>query len=160
MSDGLLLAGRLRRLVATLIDAILVPALTLVLVMVTGVVEDAEDYVDNRWIVWVFLLAAVSYLLLNCYGLRRRGQTVGKQLLGIAIVPADEAFDARYGRTPLPLWKLVCVRAMFFPLLFFVVVPWLAAVPILDQLPIFLKRRRCLHDLVCGSVVVRLGGRS
>ena len=78
MSDGLLLAGRLRRLVATLIDAILVPSLTLVLVMIAGVVEDAEDYVDYWWIVWVLLLAVVSYLLLNGYGLWRRGQTLGQ----------------------------------------------------------------------------------
>jgi uncharacterized RDD family membrane protein YckC len=37
-----------------------------------------------------------------------------------------------------------------------VIVPSLAALPIIDQLLIFGKRRRCLHDLVCGTVVVRL----
>ncbi len=57
MTDGLVLAGRFRRLIATLIDAILVPSLTLVLVMIAGVVEDAEDYVDYWWIMWVLLLA-------------------------------------------------------------------------------------------------------
>jgi uncharacterized RDD family membrane protein YckC len=159
MSDGLFLAGRFRRLVATLIDAVLVPSLTLVLVMIAGVVEDAEDYVDNQWFVWVLLLAVVSYLLLNGYGLWRRGQTLGKQVMGVAIVPAAGVSDGQYGRTPAPLWKLICVRALFFPLLFLSVVPWIAALPIIDQLLIFLKSRRCLHDLVCGTVVVRLSSR-
>jgi len=159
MSDGLFLAGRLRRLVATLIDAILVPSLTLVLVMIAGVVEDAEDYVDYWWMVWVLLLAVVSYLLLNGYGLWLRGQTLGKQLMGVAVVRASQASDGQFDRTPAPLWKLICVRALFFPLLFAAVVPWIAAVPIIDQLLIFLKSRRCLHDLVCGTVVVRLSSR-
>jgi uncharacterized RDD family membrane protein YckC len=154
--EGLLPAGRLRRLVATLIDAILVPALTLVLVMITGVVEDAEDYVDYWWIVWVLVLAIVSYLLLNGYGLWRSGQTLGKRMMGVAIVPAAASSDGRYGRAPAPLWKLICVRALFFPLLFLSMVPWIAALPLVDQLLIFRKNRRCLHDLVCGTVVVRL----
>ncbi|NJN51159.1 MAG: hypothetical protein HC809_04645 [Gammaproteobacteria bacterium] len=45
------------RLVATTIDAILVPALTIVFVMLTGVVEDAPDYADTWWILHVLLLA-------------------------------------------------------------------------------------------------------
>jgi uncharacterized RDD family membrane protein YckC len=156
MSDGLFLAGRLRRLVATLLDAVLVPTLTLVLVMITGVVEDAEDYVDYWWIVWVLLLAIASYLLLNGYGLWRSGQTLGKRVMGVAIVPASQVSEGRYGSTPAPLWKLICVRALFFPLLFVAVVPWIAALPVIDQLLILRKNRRCLHDLVCGTVVVRL----
>jgi uncharacterized RDD family membrane protein YckC len=156
MSNGLFLAGRLRRLVATLLDAVLVPTLTLVLVMITGVVEDAEDYVDYWWIVWVLLLAIASYLLLNGYGLWRSGQTLGKRVMGVAIVPASQVSEGRYGRTPAPLWKLICVRALFFPLLFVAVVPWIAALPVIDQLLILRKNRRCLHDLVCGTVVVRL----
>ncbi len=156
MSDGAYLAGRFRRLVATLVDMILVPSLTLVLVMISGVVEDAEDYTDNWWILWVFVLAVVSYLLLNGYGLWQRGQTLGKKLLGIAIVPATGGENGSYSSTPAPLWKLICLRALFFPLLFVVIVPPLAALPIIDQLLIFGKRRRCLHDLVSGTLVVRL----
>lgn len=156
MSDGLFLAGRFRRLVATLIDMILVPSLTLVLVMITGVVEDAEDYTDSWWMLWVFVLAVVSYLLLNGYGLWQSGQTLGKKLMGIAIVPADARDDGRYAPNPPPLWKLICLRALFFPLLFVVVIPSFAALPIIDQLFIFGKRRRCLHDFVSGTAVVRL----
>ena len=69
------LAGRGRRLVATAIDALLVPLLTVFLVMVTDVVEDVEDYQTRAWILHVFLLAVLSYLLLNGYLLATRAQT-------------------------------------------------------------------------------------
>ena len=80
------LAGRGRRLVATAIDALLVPLLTVFLVMVTDVVEDVEDYQTRAWILHVFLLAVLSYLLLNGYLLATRAQTIGKWAMGIAIV--------------------------------------------------------------------------
>lgn len=149
------LAGRGRRLAATVIDAILVPSLTVLLVMATGVVEDAEDYMDTAWVLHVFLLAVLSYLLLNGHGLWKRGQTLGKRMLGIAIVPATPDAEGRYGQQPSPLWKLVCIRALFFPLLFVVVLPWVTLLPLADQLCIFGKRRRCLHDYAAGTVVIR-----
>jgi uncharacterized RDD family membrane protein YckC len=135
-----------------------VPALTILLVMITGVVEDAEDYADRWWMLQVLLLAVLSYLLLNGYGLWRRGQTLGKRLLGIAIVPARSTGGAGWSSDPAPLWKLICLRAPFFPLLFLVIVPWVALLPLIDQLLIFGRQRRCLHDYLSGTVVVRTGG--
>ncbi|MFK7913151.1 MAG: RDD family protein [Pseudomonadales bacterium] len=144
------LAGRGRRLAATAIDAVLVPALSLFLIMVAGVVEDAEAYTNNMWMLWVLLLAILSYLLLNGLTLYRSGQTLGKKALGIAMVRAGEQ-----GHEPPSIWKLIFIRAWFFPLLFAVVVPWIMLIPLLDQLPIFGKRRRCLHDVLAGTEVVR-----
>lgn len=156
VSDGLPLAGRGRRLAATLLDAIFVPLLTIVLVMITGVVEDAEDYRDNWWMLWVLLLAILSYLILNGYGLQRQGQTLGKKIMGIAIV-ADAPLDGgRNARVAAPLWKLILVRALFFPMLFVGLLPPFTILPLIDQLLIFGKRRRCLHDLLSGTAVVRL----
>ncbi len=146
------LAGRVRRATATLIDAILVPALTIFLVMITDVAEDAEDYIDNTWVLWVLVLAIVSYLLLNGVSLYRNGQTLGKKAVGIQIAMSGD-FDG--GQTRLaPLWRLVCVRAVFFPLMYLIVVPWLLLLPLLDHLMIFGKSRRCLHDWAAGTVVV------
>lgn len=147
------LAGRVRRLVATGIDALLVPSLTIFLVMVAGVVEDAEDYTNSWWMLWVLLLAILSYLILNGVTLYRSGQTLGKKALGIAMVPAGSTM-----LQPPALWKLILIRAWFFPLLFVIVVPWLLLLPLLDQLLIFGKRRRCLHDLAAGTEVVRVRG--
>jgi len=143
------LAGRGRRLVATLIDMVLVPALTVLLVMITGVMEDAEDYRDSMWMLNVFLLAVLSYLILNGYWLFTRGQTVGKRLMGVAIVASSSGERAAF-------WKLVCIRALFFPLLFVVISPALALLPIVDQGFVFRKNRRCVHDLAAGTSVVKV----
>ena len=168
MSDQLPLAGRFRRLVATAFDVTVVPSLSFVLVMASDVMEDAEDYANvDLMIVWVILLAVLSYLILNGYTLWRRGQTLGKLIMGIAIVPAA-ASGAGGGEpndyTPAPLWKLICVRALFFPLLYLLLTPllffgatvWPALIPIIDQVLIFGGRRRCIHDLVSGTIVVRV----
>lgn len=156
MNSGYSLAGRWRRLFATLLDCIFVPTLTLFLVMIFGVVEDAEDYTDNWWILWVFMLAVTGYLILNGYPLWRSGQTLGKVVMGIAIVSVSASDSDLYPHTPAPLWKLICLRALFFPLLFVIAVPPIGLLPIIDQLLIFRINRRCLHDLVAGTVVIRL----
>jgi uncharacterized RDD family membrane protein YckC len=154
------LAGRFRRLAATLIDAVLVPSLAFLLIMVAGVLEDAEDYQDSLWMLWVLLLAIASYLLLNGYTLWRSGQTLGKKILRIAIVAAAEG-DSGAARPP--LWKLIFIRAWFFALLFtlplLLVFPIYGLLPVVDQAFIFGKRRRCLHDLVSGTIVVSVESR-
>jgi uncharacterized RDD family membrane protein YckC len=143
------LASRGRRLVATAIDAVLVPSLTLLLVMVTGVVEHAEDYADLWWSVHVLLLAIGSYLALNGYGLWRSGLTLGKRVMGIAMVDTQGL--------PVAWWRLVVIRAPFFALMFLIVVPPIALLPLIDHLCVFGKQRRCLHDRLAGTTVVRLG---
>ena len=164
MNSARVPAGRMRRLCATVLDAILVPSLTILFVLMTGIVEDAEDYTNNFWVLWVLLLAIASYLLLNGYLLWHSGQTIGKKLLGIAIVGyGDESEDGSKigvddsaGKiVKAKFWKLICIRALFFPLMFTVVTP-LALLPLLDLLLIFGKKRRCLHDLVAGTTVIRL----
>jgi uncharacterized RDD family membrane protein YckC len=151
MTDARVLAGRATRLLATGVDAVLVPCLTLVLVMMTGVVEDAEDYLDAWWTLHVFLLAVFSYLLLNGLTLLKRGQTLGKVMLGIAIV--EVGADA-----PPSLWRLIFVRALFFPMLFLLVPP-LILIPLADQLLIFRRARRCIHDYAAGTEVIRYSKR-
>ena len=151
-------ASRLSRLGATMVDATLVPSLTILLVLMTGIVEDAEDYTSNVWMLQVLLLAIGSYLALNGYFLWRSGQTLGKKLFGIAIVTyISEAISVDGDKEPVKakFWKLICVRALFFPLIFMVVTP-LAPLPLLDQFMIFGKKRRCLHDLIAGTAVIRL----
>lgn len=142
------LASRGRRLLAISIDAILVPSLTILLVMLTGVVEDAEDYADNWWVFHVLLLAIGSYLLLNGYSLWRTQQTLGKRAVGIAMVAT--------GGSTVAWWRLILIRAPFFALMFLIVVPPLTLLPLIDHLFIFGKRRRCLHDRLAGTNVVRL----
>ena len=147
------LAGRWQRMLATMIEGVLVPTLTITLVMITGVVEDAEDFTDRWWVAHVLLLAIFSYLLLNGYLLWRYGQTIGKKALGIAIYLAEPGVNNQ--SQPAPIWRLVFIRALFFPLLFVGIVPWFSPIPLLDQIFIFGKKRRCLHDYVSGTVVLK-----
>ncbi len=145
MSEGVA-AGRGRRLLATLVDLVLVPALAVFLVMAFGVTEHAEDFTSGAWVGKVLALSVAAYLLLNGYLLWTRGQTVGKALLGICIV------DAGGGRAP--LWKLVCIRALFFPFMYLIVIWPLTLLPLADVALVFTRSRRCLHDLAAGTRVV------
>jgi len=131
-----MLGGRGRRLVASVIDSVLVVLLAFFLVVATGTLEHAEDYVGNGWMITIPLLGVASYLLLNGWLLFKRGQTVGKAALGIMIVRA-EAPD-------IPAIGLLLLRGVVFLLL-----------PVVDLLFIFRRDRRCLHDLICRTRVVR-----
>jgi len=117
------LASRTKRLLATVIDMILVP-------------------------------------VLNGLTLFKSGQTLGKRLLGIAIVPNEKDVASLTSITPASWWKLICIRALFFPLLFLaplLLVPGMlpfGLAPVIDQLMIFTKGRRCLHDLLAGTMVI------
>ena len=150
MSAAPSLAGRGRRLVATLIDALLVPAFAILLMLATGVLEHAQDWAPGgRPILRMVLLGLTSYALLNLWLLWRRGQTVGKALLGIAIVDAKTGARAA-------LWRLF-LRGLFFPTLYLIALPPYAALfPLIDQTLIFRKDRRCGHDWVSGTAVVRV----
>ena len=143
------LAPRWRRLLATGIDAVLVPALTVVLVMGFDIAEDAEDYQDLWWIAHVLVLAIASYLALNGYWLFTHGQTVGKKILGLSVRSATNPAEVA------AFWRLVVLRAWFFAAIFLVIPP-LVLLPLIDHLPIFSRRRRCLHDWIAGTVVVRV----
>jgi len=144
------LAGRGRRLAATLIDMVLVPALAILLMLVTGVLEHAEDWTPAAMpVMRMLLLGLASYVLLNLWLLWTRGQTVGKALLGIAIVRASTGERAA-------LWRLF-VRGLFFLTLYLVVlIPYVALIPVIDQILIFRKDRRCVHDWASGTAIVRV----
>ena len=147
MNTNTVLASRWRRVIAWWIDATLVPGLAFFLVMITGVVEDAEDYTTNLWMLWVLLLAITSYLILNGFLLWRSGQTVGKWILGIATVSHN-------GERP-PFWKLILIRAWFFPLPFLLPVFPITLLVLLNLLPAFSSTRRCGHDWLSQTIVIR-----
>ncbi len=143
------LAGRGRRFTATLIDAVLVPVVAILIMLVTGVLEHASDWSQSAMpFVRILLLGVASYVVLNLYLLWTRGQTVGKAIMGIAIVDAKDG-----GRVP--IWRLF-IRGLFFPTLYMIVlIPFIALIPLIDQGLIFLKQRRTGHDWICRTAVVR-----
>ena len=104
------------------------PTLSVALVLVTGATEDAEDYLSLAGLALSIVgLYIVAYLLLNGISLWRHGQTLGKRLLKIALAQPNK-MDTGSGNTKVPaLWRLVCLRALFFPILFFI--PFLVLAP-------------------------------
>lgn len=151
MSTCLQPAARWRRLCAAAIDFVAVLLLALLLALVTGAFEHHEDWVGVRPQVRALGLALLSYLLVNVYFLSAAGQTLGKRFLQISMLArADDSVVAlwRYALRALPL----CAVAGIFidPLAFGVVF-------LLDLLPILGPRRRCLHDYLADTRVVRVG---
>jgi uncharacterized RDD family membrane protein YckC len=145
------LASRRRRVLAAGVDVVVATLAGTALVLVSGAIEHAEDWSDpGQAFLRIGALGIAGHLLPNAWLLWRRGQTVGKWLLGIAIAAARTGAQV-------PGWRLLPVRVPAFLALF--TVAWTPGMLLVlaDHLPIFGRDRRCLHDRLCGSVVVRVG---
>jgi len=91
-------------------------------------------------------IAFLATLAVNGWLLHTSGQTVGKRIVGIQIVDAS-------GQVP-PFQRIVALRMLPFWLLN--AVPLVGEVAALaNPLLIFGPSRRCLHDYVAGTLVVR-----
>ena len=141
------LASRGRRFAAAAIDFALVLVVGLVLVVVTGAFEDAGDYAGNP-LPRIIGLGFAAYFLVNGWHLARHSQTLGKAILGLVVVDAATTNPARW-------WRLA-IRSPFFLALYSVSLGALVLLPLVDQAFIFRSNRRCLHDLICGTDVLRL----
>ncbi len=88
------------------------------------------------------------YCLVHGYFLFKSSQTVGKMLMHIRV--EDLATGERT-----PGWKLLLLRSLPITILsqIPIVGPWLG---VFDVVFIFRKNKRCLHDYVAGTVVVKL----
>lgn len=71
----------------------------------------------------------------------RTGQTLGKKIWGIVIVDKDSLQNAGFIRNT---FTRGFINAFGITLI----------VPLIDILWIFKKERRCLHDLIAGTVVI------
>ena len=142
-------AARWRRLVAACIDLPVVAMVAMLLALITGAYEHHEDWVGIRPQVSALLLAFSAYFIVNTFLLVRRGQSVGKRLLGIRTVRASASSPPRLLRHMLRLLPLLPVAAVFFH--------WIYSLSLLiDVLAMFLPAKRCLHDYLAGTDVVRV----
>ena len=179
-SEAIIPAGRFRRFFASLFDT-----LVLVAVFVFFAVRGDIGYtsfimalsnelpVIVEWTLWFTAI----FFVINGFPLVTRGQTVGKWMLGLQIVEASSG-----GRPALE--KLILYRYVVFILLANLVswlyipntvvsatlpvvgqitlegIPWpfpgtLLWVPLVDAVFIFSASRRCLHDRIADTMVVR-----
>lgn len=142
----------LRRVTATAIDFVVVPAASFLVMLVTGAMEHASAYAGVQPFIRPVLLGIAGYVLVNGWLLYARGQTLGKLITGIQIVDIDS------NAVP-PIWKLIFMRAWFFALLYlplgYSFIGVLALLPVIDCAFGLRSDRRCLHDLLCATKVVR-----
>jgi len=142
------LATRGARFGGAVIDAIISILVTFPLIYITGFWESmmtgAGSIVQT---IMLGVLALVMYFVIHGYFLARDGQTVGKKLVGTRIVSykTDKI---------LPLSKIFLLRVL--PLNVVASIPVIGSLlALVDILFIFGKERRCLHDLVAGTKVVK-----
>ena len=142
------LAGRGRRLAATLLDGLISAVAFGVLAVVTPInVFRPPTTSSGLWglLVLNVVIGFILFLLIHGYLLSTRGQTVGKALLKIRIVRSDGS-PATFGRI---------VGLRYLPTYVIAPIPFVGGLyALIDTLLIFRDSRRCLHDNIADTIVV------
>lgn len=146
-NEGPQLAGRVERLGAVILDTVF-QSLVLWLVSLLTPYNPWDTQGQDAWSGVDPLGMAVGvlvFMLLNGYLLATRGQTIGKVLLKIRITrPSGE---------PVSVARLALRYGIGFAASFMMVVMWVYS--LIDCLMIFRKSRRCLHDEIADTIVVK-----
>ncbi len=147
------LAGRGERLLASIVDGVILVVVFLPIMMVVGVVlAIAGVAVDGLTFeiistVLSFVFLAMTFLAINGYLLANRGQTIGKYLMKIRIVDSNGQIPEFYGlflKRYVAIWLISFIP--FFGRLF----------GIANVLAIFRASRRCIHDEIADTNVVNI----
>jgi uncharacterized RDD family membrane protein YckC len=141
------LASRVDRLLATIVDGAIGLALAIPVAIWTG---EFAALIHAQAVPWTVNLVNVLagwawFFLVNSYLLKSYGQTVGKHCLGIRIS------DFRSDAVP-PFWRLLVRIAV--PSLFGLFAPIGGIFALADDLLIYRKDRRCIHDWIASTRVV------
>ncbi len=149
--DDFELAGRGTRLLAHLADTFLY-IIPFIPVLASGGIEESAIMEMSETVLGVVGIFAILWLLalfvINMILLYRNGQTIGKRLLSIKIVRVDGS------RAGLP--RIIFLRGLIIGLLNNI--PFIGNIIFLvDALLIFQKSRRCLHDFIADTIVIKAG---
>ncbi|MBK6943054.1 MAG: RDD family protein [Planctomycetes bacterium] len=149
-------ASRASRLLAVLNDVGMFGILPFAAVVAAGVAgyvlrapNETLTFSSDPRVPWFFVPIAVL-LALNAWTLATRGATLGKLMAGIRIARRSgerAGFFRIVGLRILPLWIAFAVLSEVDLVLG-------AALLLGDVLLVFRADRRCLHDLIAGTVVV------
>ena len=160
-------ADRLTRLFAVLIDNVILALCVLpgavllgsaffqiVIDASRGIEPDFTDIEPGRLLLGAALigLGAFSLLIVQIVMLSMRGQTIGKRLLGIRIVRFGDGSNPGFARA----WLLRSLVVGLIGTLAALILPMLGNVfSIVNYGFIFRADRRCLHDLIADTKVVK-----
>ena len=141
-------ATRGSRLAATMLDSLLLLSVMVPMQWAAGVYDNFAAYQKDHLSQVLWGLVGVAIMLsINGYLLATRAQTVGKVALGIKIITTD-------GKNA-DFWRIVTRRLLPINVLSFIPVVG-AFVPMADCIAIFGKQKRCLHDRLADTRVVRV----
>lgn len=142
------LATRWQRFWAGILDAIIGFACGAPFLFAFGLFDYSKRGMTPPFMLTLSLtvLSFVIFVLLHGYFLKRNGQTIGKKILGIKIADLND-------HTP-DFWKIVLRR--YLPISAVSVIPVAGQIlPLIDVLFIFRSDRRCVHDLIAGTKVIK-----
>ena len=146
-AEPLTKSSRIDRLLASIIDAILMTLVTLPVMYLSGGFDGLMDGVQHSWLYSIFLgvVSIVVFIAINISSLKKSGQTLGKKAIGIKVVTSDGGlpslsnhFLKRYAMYFLPGYVPLGGQL----------------VSLINVLFIFGKEKRCIHDYVADTVVV------
>lgn len=145
---GLVLASRWARLGGAIIDALIVMVvLWIVSRLISWNIWDPAKANLMRFAPLDALLGFGVFLLVQGYPLATASQTWGKKLLGMRIVRADGS--------PIAFGRLIGLR-YGVPALFGIVPALAQAWGLVNALFIFRESRRCLHDSIADTIVIKV----
>jgi uncharacterized RDD family membrane protein YckC len=141
------LATRLSRLGAAILDGLIMTVIIAPLMIFTGYYSDISQGIQPSYLeqLGYSLVGIVAFMLINFSFLLNQGQTIGKKIVGIKIVGLNveklnvAIIGKRYG-------------------FYFLVgqIPMVGGIiSLVNILFIFGKEQRCLHDLVAETKVVK-----
>lgn len=147
------LASRTKRLIASLIDASLYVLIYLIVVKLTFKLTDNGVFSLER--IFKVAVTNVVFFLFN-YSFLIKGQTIGKKLMKVRVVTL-------YNNVP-SVFNLFFIRYLLFIIIGFLIgfynyklihIDLLNYVGLIDFLIIFGCQRRCLHDYIAKTKVIK-----
>ena len=142
------LADRGNRFLAALVDGIIGLILAVPFFMYAAPLIGFElgQEPDLQFTLLSTLYGFITFCLVQGYFLHINGQTIGKRLNGIKIV--SNSYDS--------VSATHILGKRYLPISFVSMLPIIGQIlPIIDALFIFRKDRRCLHDLIAGTCVIK-----
>ena len=160
-ADGEVLADRGTRLVASIVDGLLMLCITLPIQLATGYLQmvAAQKAPPVMLELFVNLSGIAAMPVVHGWMLTSRGQSIGKRMLGIQIVDYRDNGLLPFARVILSrsLWLApLGLVSTFLPTEAKAIVGFVVGLlSIVDSLLIFGETRRCFHDTLAGSIVVK-----
>ena len=142
-------ADRGTRLLAAIVDGLCFAVIGIVAAVVIPAVQPQggePDPVVAGLLGLLMLGGFLTIIIINCLWLHRYGQTIGKRVLKIKITRLDGS--------PCSLVRVIFAR--WLPVSLLGAIPLIGGLfSLTDVLFIFREDRRCIHDLIADTIVVK-----